>query len=113
MSKTKLNVSAIDLDEVLFGDGHTIFEPNMYTKAGIPEDWLKPLIRRHESGDGHTSTIYVDGERRESLSGVYHLSFLYRFAREIEADTDLAERKCGRGSQARELVKAIREALDK
>ena len=85
----------------LFSDGHTIFEPSAY-----PEE-AQHLTRVHTSDGSPKGTISTSDGPVASLPGIYHLDFLYWLAGAVEAARPVS--KLGRGSQAGELCKVIRD----
>jgi hypothetical protein len=98
---TRLNMSAF-IDEVLPPDGHGLFGPERYDEVGFPEGFLP--VHTHESGDCHKSSIFVDGERVESVEAVYHLELLWDICDSLDLKP---QTYMGRGSQARELSDVI------
>lgn len=99
-------------DGKVVGDGHTIFLPEFYAPH-FSEDELRKarLIRTLESDFSNPkSTIFDrDGNPVEKMEGVYNLSFLYWLCGALGIDSNNDYN--GRGSQASELVRRIREAL--
>lgn len=93
-----------NFDDIAFADGHTIYSPEMYTRAGVPEEVVMKLDR------GFTPDGTAKGILKE-CRGVYHLSFLEIVADALGADTSIANIKFGRGAQARALSEAIKEAM--
>ena len=99
---TKAHIRKALEDEVIVGDGHTIFPPSEYEGFDISD-----LITTHKSDGTPKGTIFAyDGSIMEEVKGVYNLTFLYRLA----SDLGLEYRSCmGRGSQARAIVDSIKE----
>ena len=93
-----------NFNDLCFVDGHTIYSPGMYTKAGIPKEVIDPLDQEFKS-DGSPKGIIKD------CSGVAHLDFLRMVADVFKADTREADSKFGRGSEAAELVSAIKKVM--
>ena len=70
-------------------------------------------IQSHKSdASSPKSTIYSNGYPVESLRGWYTLDVLWSIARGIDADTEDAASKMGRGFQAQALYRAIARRLD-
>jgi hypothetical protein len=104
----------IALDEnsdLLDGDGHSILAPDYYTELGVPPLFLKGLEKTIKSNfRDHKQTIYKDGEALKSVKGIWNLDFLYKVASALDVEHE-AMSKYGRGSQARVICTALREAL--
>jgi hypothetical protein len=99
-------------DGTVTGDGHTIFRPAFYAPH-FPEDELRiaGLIRTLESdfSDPKSTIFDTDGNPVETMEGVYNLSFLYWLCGALGVDSHNDYN--GRGSQAQELVRRIKETL--
>lgn len=93
-----------DFDAIGFGDGHSVVDPKMYISAGIPKEVIDPITREFKP-DGSPKGIMNE------CTGVHHLEFLEMAANALGADTSVANRMHGRGSQAQALSKAISVAL--
>lgn len=93
-----------NFDDIAFSDGHTVYSPEMYISAGIPEEVIMKLDRSF-TPDGSAKGILKE------CRGVYHLSFLELAAETVGADTSVANNMFGRGSQATALSEAIKNAL--
>lgn len=96
----------------IVGDGHTIFTPDFYSpyfsEYELVEAGLMTTLKSDYSSA--KSTIFGDdGVPLEELTGVYNLSFLEWLAEQVGA-TDYPTYN-GRGSQARAIVEAIKQAL--
>lgn len=94
-------------------DGHTIFDPVMFTDAGISQRFVDSVTFEHESDTSDPKgTIFKDGEILSSVKGVYALTFLWRVASLLGVDQSSgAHGFYGRGSQARALVGAIEKTI--
>jgi len=90
--------------DIAFADGHTIYCPEMYIRAGVPKEVVMKLDRSF-APDGSAKGI------QEECRGVYHLSFLELVADVVGADTSIANTKFGRGSQAEALSEAIKAVM--
>ena len=101
----------LDLLKVGGGDGHTLWDADTDTFKDMPKDFMDSVTHVHKSDGSYKGSIFVNGERVEELRGVHGLGLLWALAREVGADTKKAADKMGRGFQAHELTKAIREKL--
>ena len=104
---TKAQIRKAIEDEVIFGDGHTIYKASVYTDHfDLPDD----LVQTYKSDtSNHKSTIYAnDGSIIPELEGVYNLTFLEWLVGELGL-YDLTRDYMGRGSQAHEYVRVLRE----
>lgn len=114
MSDTALKTKVIGAiaDGTIVGDGHTIYLPSFYAPHFSEAELRKAkLIHTHKSDTSdHKSTIFgKDGNPIEKLEGVYNLNFLYWLcgALGVNSHNDYN----GRGSQAQELARRIRDAV--
>lgn len=104
---TKAQIRKAVADGVIFGDGHTIYKPSVYTDHfDLPDS----LVQTYKSDtSNHKSTIYAnDGSIIPELEGVYNLDFL-RWLVSAVGVYDLTRDYNGRGSQAQEYVRVLRE----
>ena len=89
---------------IIYGGGHGIIHPDHYEGFDVTE-----ITTVHYSDfSSPTTTIWGhDGEPKESMEGVYNLTFLYWVAQKagVEAETPYG----GRGSNARHIVKKLVE----
>ncbi len=82
-------------------DGWTIFGFEKFVSAGVPPEMLKPLVQTFKSNlASPKSTIFTDTGVVSELTGVYGLDILQRVARDIGADTTMADGLNGRGFRA-------------
>ncbi len=99
-------------DGTVTGDGHTIFLSTFYAPH-FSEDELRVagLIQTLKSdfSDPKSTIFDTDGNPVETMEGVYNLSFLYWLCGALGVDSHNDYN--GRGSQAQELVRRIKEAL--
>ena len=94
-------------DDVIIDDGHTIFAPSFYEDHFDLPDHLVRTFKSDTSN--HKSTIYAnDGSILPEVEGVYNLSFLTWLVKSLGLLTE-ATPKHGRGSQAQEYVRVLRE----
>ena len=92
-------------DEIIFGSGHDIMNPDFYEKYFD----VSHLITTFKSDfSDHKSTIFVNGEAVEELDGIYNLSFLYWLAGQIGLTSDDYGSYGGRGFQAQAIERSIR-----
>jgi hypothetical protein len=100
-------------DGKIIGDGHTIFTPAFYSpyfsEYELVEAGLMTTLNSDYSSGKTTIFDPHTGDPVESVTGIYNLSFLYWLAGQLGVSD---YRECfGRGSQARAIVDAIRQAL--
>jgi hypothetical protein len=90
-------------DKIIVDDGHTLMDPEYYVGFDVSH-----LIEVHESDfrSGKT-TIFTNGVPVEKLEAVYNLDFLRMIVRQLRLDCD--ERYMGRGFQAHEYCRKLRE----
>jgi hypothetical protein len=98
------------------GDGHCIYDGEVLRSNGFPEFIVSETEVEHKSDTSSMkSTIFdSDGMIIETLKGVAALSLHYAVARALllEPGVDYRDDLLGRGYQARELARAIKEDLD-
>ena len=87
-------------------DGHTLFKPEAFIEAGLPEELVKSLTTTHRSDGSPKGTIFVNGQPVTSLEGVYGLDVLRFIAQVFGIDYPS---KIGRGFQAQALYHAIHQ----
>lgn len=89
-------------------DGHTIFKPEAFTKAGAPPALVAQHTSRYESDTSNPkSTIFgSDGGVIEETIGVYGLPVLERICDDLGIDYEM---RMGRGFQAAVCREAIRK----
>jgi hypothetical protein len=97
-------------EELLDGDGHSIFSSEHYTELEIPQEVIEGLEKTIKSDRSNPkTTIFKDGQIVDELIGIWNLEFLKRVARLINAkDYPI---KSGRGFQAQEICSAIKRKL--
>jgi len=99
-------------DGKVIGDGHTIFLPEFYAPHFTEDELRKArLIQTLESDYSNPkSTIFdANGNPVDKMEGVYNLSFLYWLCGALGIDSNNDYN--GRGSQASELVRRIRQQI--
>jgi len=104
---TKEQVRKAIEDEVIFGDGHTIYDAKIYENHFDLPDWLV-AVHKSDTSD-HKSTIFGnDGQIIEELRGVYNLAFLDWLIRALNLG-DRTGSFGGRGTIARDNVRVLTE----
>lgn len=94
------------------GDGHSILKASYLVEIGFTPEFVKGYTEEHKSGDDYKETLFdKNGNKAESLNGVYALSFIYGIARDMGINTESAYRYTGRGFQAQELARLIKAKL--
>lgn len=93
------------LDEI-GGDGHTIFKASIL--KGFPKALRDRFTKEHTSDpeSGPKSTLFAKGRAMEKIKGVYGLTVLQWICHDLDIPYDSYS---GRGFQARELTRVIRE----
>ncbi len=89
-------------------DGHTIFKPGLFTKAGLPADVVEHFTRVYKSDGSPKGTIFVNGQPVKSLRGVSGLDLLRFLADALDVEYRSA---FGRGSEAQNIRIALRQKL--
>ena len=97
--------------EEIGANGHSIFIAESIVAMGFDRQFVSQFIKKHTSGKSYKETIFNENGKIKEIFGVYGLDFLYAIANDCNADTSDARKKMGRGFQAQELVKAIKEKL--
>jgi len=94
------------------GDGHTIILPQSLVDMGFTFEFVKNNCFVHES-DGTAKGNITNNNNVvvKEIEGVYSLTFIDAIARDIKADTTIADSKIGRGFRAQEMCKAIQISL--
>ena len=103
---TKAQIKKAIEDGVVIPDGHSIFAQSFYKDHfDLPDH----VIDKHRSGNGHKSSIYAnEGSFIPEVEGVYNLSFLTWLVCAVDL-YDQTRDYLGRGSQAQEYVRVLRE----
>jgi hypothetical protein len=86
-------------------DGHTIFKPQAFIDAGLPQAVVDHCTTTHSSDGSPKGTIFVDGQPVKELSGVYGLDLLRFLANALDLEYAAA---LGRGFEARNIHAALR-----
>lgn len=97
--------------DVIGGDGHSLFSPAAFIEAGLPKNIVKAFTDVIPSDMRNPKGMIFDhnGRLLSHLKGVYGLHLLGALARSLGAPTSSA---LGRGFEARQLDKNIRDHLD-
>ena len=98
--------------EVVFGDGHSFFDPSFYIEAGVPALFVYPLlsVTKSDPSDHKTTLFDANGKAVDELLSVHHMRFLYAVGSVLGAE--LSSDKFGRGSQAREYAGQIHARIE-
>lgn len=89
-------------------DGHTLFDPVAYVKAGLTMELTSYFTQPHRS-DGQTAkgSIFREGEVVPEVTGIYGLTVLEHISNALELPMPVFH---GRGFKARALHTAIKAA---
>jgi hypothetical protein len=90
-------------------DGHTIFKPEAFLDAGLPDNIVNHFTRSHGSDGSPKGTIFVNGDPVKELTGVYGLDLLRFLADALNVEYQEA---MGRGTQARHIQAALKQHFD-
>ena len=101
----------LDLLKEIGNDGHTLWAADEPFFELMPKGFMESVTQTHKSDGTAKGSIWKNGEMVPELHSVYGLDLLWELAKEVGADTKLAGQKMGRGFQAQELTKALREKL--
>jgi hypothetical protein len=101
--------------DFLDGDGHSIYDGTFLIAAGYPESFIKKYESTLTSdySSGKTTIFDNQGNMVDSMTGIAALTFHYAVASALwlEGGVDYDDTIMGRGTQARELSKAIMKAI--
>lgn len=91
-------------------DGHTIFKPEAFLDAGVPQELVDRCTSVHESdfSEPKYTISGPDGQPVAQMSGVYGLDVLDSMIRDFDLD---APQTFGRGFQARVWQEALHKHL--
>jgi len=132
-------ITALKKNFELEGDGHTMFNPEYYTKMGLPKELVDKNIKVHKSDGSWKGSFWKDEGKalvvmaeirslpknksipdklskrfaevyQPELKGVYNLDFLYSVCEVLEIKTD--NPFIGRGFQAQHLVEKIKAFIN-
>lgn len=85
-------------------DGHTIWDPVVL--KGFPQWFIDKHTKTYHSDGTGKGSITSEGKLVDSLEGVYGLQVLASLCNQLNLETHSFH---GRGSQAREYTRALRE----
>jgi len=93
-------------DKVIVDDGHTLIDPEHYVGFDVDN-----ITETHKSDFSNPKyTIFTDGVPVEELEAVYNLDFLRMIVHQLGLDCN--ENYIGRGFQAHEYCRKLREFAD-
>lgn len=96
--------------KIIDGDGHTLFDPEAFRNAGMPEYIVDYFTAVHATDLSSPQGVMFDskGNLVPYIEGIYGLEMLRSMASSLGAKASSA---LGRGFEARELTKNIEEHL--
>ena len=105
------NILDVVKKDKLESNGWDIMYPKYFIDLGFDADFIKSLTERNVSGEGKYQLYDNSGKAVKYLDGVHYLTLLQSCANIVSPDF---YSKCeGRGFQANEYLKALKEALKK
>ena len=90
-------------------DGHTIFKPQEFLDAGLPQAVVDHVTHTYKSDGSPKGTIFIDGQPVKQLAGVYGLDLLRFLAAALGVEYADA---IGRGSQAQHIQAPLKRHFD-
>ena len=103
------------VQDVIDGDGHSIYKSDWLIQQGFPEELVRGIEREFKSDySSAKSTIFDgDGNMVDSMTGVSALQLHYEIAAWLllEGGVDYNDTLTGRGFQAKELAQAIKKSV--
>jgi hypothetical protein len=103
------------VQDVIDGDGHSIYKSDWLIQQGLPEELVRGIEREFKSDySSAKSTIFDgDGNMVDSMTGVSALQLHYEIAAWLllEGGVDYNDTLTGRGFQAKELAQAIKKSV--
>ena len=109
-NQTKLLTATLAYLEDWADDGHSIIPSSLLTKYGFSKLWLRTVERVHQS-QGGKHDVWLNDEVVPELTGIWTLDLLDKVVQELGITG--YKYMGGRGSQAQEYTKAIREFVAK
>ena len=85
-------------------DGHSIFKPEAFSEAGLPNEVVEYITHTYKSDGSPKGTIFVDGQPVKELKGVYGLDLLRLLASALNVTY---RRAIGRGFEAQLIQQAL------
>ena len=89
-------------------DGHTIFDPQAFVRAGLPPEVVEHLTDTHRSDGTPKGTVFTNGQAVPEVRGVYGLDVLRFLAAALGVEYRSA---LGRGFPAEHIRQALRRHL--
>lgn len=91
-------------------DGHTIFKPEAFLDAGVPQELVDRCTNVHESDFSNPKYTISgpDGKPVNQMAGIYGLDALATMIRDFDLD---APQRSGRGFQAQVWKEALHKHL--
>lgn len=86
-------------------DGHSIFKPEAFIDAGLPNDVVSYITHTYKSDGSPKGTIFVNGAPVKDLQGVYGLDLLRLIANALGVQYRSA---IGRGFEAQNIQQALK-----
>jgi hypothetical protein len=112
---TKLIKNSEAARSFLDGDGHSIYKGDYLIEIGFPEDLVKKYetTLKSDYSSGKSTIFDKDGNMVDEMVGIPALTFHYAIAEVLllEGGVDYNDTIMGRGTQARELSRAIMKAV--
>lgn len=103
------------VQDVIDGDGHSIYKSDWLIQQGLPEELVRGIEREFKSDYSSAKSTIFDGNGNmvDSMTGVSALQLHYEIAAWLllEGGVDYNDTLLGRGFQAKELAQAIRKAV--
>jgi hypothetical protein len=103
------------VQDVIDGDGHSIYKSDWLIKQGFPEELVRGIEREFKSDYSSAKSTIFDGNGNmvESMTGVSALQLHYEIAAWLllEGGVDYNDTLTGRGFQAKELAQAIKKSV--
>jgi hypothetical protein len=102
--------------EYIDGDGHTLYKPEALVAAGFPSHFIKEYTWIQKSDYSNPKYVIFDnnGQPVDEMKAVAALTLHYAVASalDLQGGVDYDDTILGRGTQAAELSRAIRKAVN-
>lgn len=105
------NEHVLELVDKIGGDGWTIFNAEDELFDNLSDDIRKRATKTHKSDGSPKGSIWVDGEIKPQMEGIYALDLMWILAEEVGADVERAGMMGGRGFCSMALAEAINRKL--
>ena len=103
------------VQDVIDGDGHSIYKSDWLIQQGLPEELVRGIEREFTSDYSSAKSTIFDGNGNmvHSMTGVSALQLHYEIAAWLllEGGVDYNDTLTGRGFQAKELAQAIKKSV--